>query len=240
MNWILDPSVSTFGPEIDRLYYIILVITGLIFLLTHVVLVYFLVRYRRREGRKAEYIHGSTRAEVVWTAVPFVIVLVLAVLSKGLWDEIKVPELFPEDSYEIRVMATQFEWHATYPGADGEFGTEDDFTVLNRVHVPVDQPVTLLLESDDVIHSFSVPAFRFKQAAVPGMEIEAWFEVTEPGEYELACAELCGIGHYRMDGQVVVHTQEEFEAWEEERIAARAEERGHRLAARDDERGGER
>ena len=220
MNWLLEPSVSTFGPDIDRLYYIILVITGIIFLLTQFLLIYFLIKYRRRDGRKAEYTHGSTRAEILWTAIPFVIVLGLALISRPVWDEIKDPGLFPEDAYEVVVMARQFEWETHYAGSNGEFDAEDSFTVLNRLHVPVNQPVIVHLESEDVIHSLFVPRFRLKQDALPGRSIPMWFEITEPGEYELGCAELCGIGHYRMDGMVVVHTQEEFEDWKAERLAA--------------------
>ncbi len=219
MNWLLDPSVSTIGPDIDRLYYIILVITGVVFVLTEFLLFYFLFKYRKKEGRKAEYIHGSTKAEVIWTAIPFVIVVALGLMSVPVWDRIKQPTSFPDPALEIIVSARQFEWDAIYPGADGELGTDQDFTVLNRVHVPVNQPILIHLEAEDVIHSFFVPDFRLKQDAVPGMTIPVWFEVTEPGEYILGCAELCGIGHYRMDGMVVVHTEEEFEQWQAEQIA---------------------
>ncbi len=219
MNWLLDPSVSTFGPDIDRLYYIILVITGIVFVLTEFLLFYFLFKYRKKEGRKAEYIHGSTKAEVIWTAVPFVIVVGIGLISVPVWDRIKQPTQFPDPGYEIMISARQFEWDAVHPGADGELGTEDDFVVLNRVDVPVNEPVLIHLEAEDVIHSFYVPDFRLKQDAVPGMTLQVWFEVTEPGEYTLGCAELCGIGHYRMDGVVVVHTEEDFQAWEAERIA---------------------
>jgi cytochrome c oxidase subunit II len=220
MNWLLEPSVSTFGPDIDRMYYIILVITGIVFVLTEFLLIYFLIKYRRRDGRKAEYIHGSTRAEIVWTAVPFAIVLVLALMSKPIWDGIKDPAQFPADAYAIELTSRQFEWEARYAGSNGEFDAEDAFTLLNRLHVPVNRPVVLHLESEDVIHSLFVPRFRVKQDAVPGRRIPVWFEISEPGEYELGCAELCGIGHYRMDGLVVVQTEEEFQAWKDERLAA--------------------
>ncbi len=223
MNWTLDPSVSTFGPDIDRIYYIILAITTIVFLATEFLLFWFLIRYRKREGHRAEYIHGSMRAEVIWTAVPFVVVVGLAVISAPVWAKIKDPTQFPEDAYQIMLTARQFEWEVRYAGADGEFGTEQDFTVLNRLNVPVDRPVLVLMESTDVIHSFYVHDFRLKQDIVPGMTIPMWFEVTRPGEYTLGCAELCGIGHYRMDGVVVVQAQDEFAAWEAEQIAARQE-----------------
>jgi cytochrome c oxidase subunit 2 len=220
MNWMLDPSVSTYGPEIDRLYYIILVITGLVFVLTEVLLVYFLFKYRAREGQTAAYIHGSTQAEVIWTAIPFLIVVGLALLSMGVWDRIKDPSTFPTDGYEIRVTARQFEWEARYPGADGQLDTADDFTLLNRLNIPVDRPVVLHLESEDVIHSFFVHDFRIKQDALPGMTIPIWFEVTATGEYTLGCAELCGFGHYSMDGTVLAQTLPEFQTWEAEQVAS--------------------
>lgn len=233
MNWLLDPSFSTHGPDIDRLYYIILFITGAVFVVTQAALVYFLIRYRKRDGQKAAYVHGSVRAEVIWTVIPFVIVIALALMSRGTWNQLKDPMNFPDDAYEIVVTARQFEWTATYPGADGVLGTADDFSILNRLEVPANRPVIVHLEAEDVIHSFFVPQFRVKQDAVPGMSIPVWFEATEPGEYELACAELCGIGHYRMGGIVVAHAPSDFDAWLEERIAARSGIEDARLAAQD-------
>jgi len=231
MNWLLDPGVSTYSADIDRLYYIILFITGVVFLLTEFLLVYFLFKYRRQEGRPAAYIHGSTKAEVIWTGIPFVIVVVLAVMSMGVWDRVKNPGSFPTNGYELVVTARQFEWETRYPGADGQLGTADDFTVLNQMYVPVNRPIIVHLESQDVIHSFFVPDFRLKQDAVPGMTIPIWFEATDTGEYVLGCAELCGIGHYRMDGMVFVQTETEFSSWESQQIAARAEERARELAS---------
>lgn len=231
MNWLLDPSFSTFGPDIDRLYYIILVITGIVFVVTEGALIWFLVRYRRKEGRKAAYVHGSVKAEVVWTAVPFIIVLALALMSKGLWDQVKDPNHFPGDPYEVLVTARQFEWIATYAGADGVFGTEDDFSLTNRVQVPANRPILVHLEADDVIHSFFVPEFRVKQDAVPGMRMPVWFEVTEPGDYVLGCAELCGIGHYRMRGTIEVLPEGAFDRWEAEQVAIHSREPGTERAA---------
>ncbi len=219
MNWLLDPSVSTHGPGIDRLYYIILIITGVVFLVTQALLIGFLVRYRGREGRRAAYIHGSTRAEVMWTGATFVVVVVIALMSWGVWQDIKNPVRMPADAYEIVVTARQFEWNAVYAGPDGVHGTSDDFSLLNRLHIPVDRPIKIILRSEDVIHSFWVPDFRVKQDAVPGMETPVWFSVTEPGEYAIGCAELCGLGHYRMRGTVVVHPAAEYDAWNSSQVA---------------------
>lgn len=212
-SWILPQSVSTYGPDIDRLYYIILGITGVVFVVTQVLLVWFLVRYRHREGQRAAYIHGSTRAEVFWTAGTFVIVLFLALYSRGLWAEIKDPARFPADALQVDVVAKQFEWNVTYPGPDEQLGTDDDFTVRNELHVPVDRPVQVNLQSEDVLHSLFIPDLRVKQDAVPGKVIPVWFEVTATGMYPIGCAELCGNAHTRMRGTLHVHGAEDYRAF---------------------------
>ena len=212
-SWLMPETVSTFGPALDDLYYVILWITGIVFFITEITLVVFLVKYRYKEGRKAEYMHGSTKAEVVWTITPFVIVMGLVIYSKGLWDEIRDPANIPPDAYQIDITAKQFEWNATYAGADNQFGTADDFVSRNALHIPVDRPVVINLRAEDVLHSFFLPEFRVKQDAVPGMMIPVWFEATRTGEFTLACAELCGLGHYRMKGSVTVHSQADFQAW---------------------------
>lgn len=213
MSWGLPESASSLASGIDSIYYLILGITGAIFVIVELALVYYMVKYRAREGRRAEFIEGSTTAEVIWTAIPAVILVALALLSNRVWSQIKDPEHFPKDALQLKVEAKQFEWLVTYAGPDGTMGTSDDFTKRNQLHLPVDRPVVATLTSQDVIHSFFVPAFRIKQDAVPGMEIPVWFDATETGEFELACAELCGLGHYRMRASVTVHTQEEYQRW---------------------------
>lgn len=219
MNWSLPESVSTFGAEIDSIYYLILGITAVIFFAVEALLIYFIIRYRHKEGRKAAYIHGSTRAEVIWTAIPFLILVILAFQSRSVWLSVKDPARIPPDALELRVTAKQFEWNVTYPGVDGRLGTTDDFVRRSQLRIPVDRPVRITLTAEDVIHSFFLPEFRVKQDAVPGMEIPVWFQATRTGEFVLGCAELCGLGHYRMRGTVTVHTAEEFDAWQREQSA---------------------
>ncbi len=219
MGWFLPPGASTFASDIDFLYYLILVITGIAFVIVEVGLIVFLVKYRARPGRKAYYTQGSTRAEVIWTAVPAVAVVVIGVMSGGVWHLVKGRDSVPPDAIPYAVDARQFEWHMTHPGPDGVLGTADDIEVRNNLHIPVNRPVVIRLTAEDVIHSFFVPAFRVKQDAVPGMSINVWFEATETGVYEIACAELCGLGHYRMRGLVTVHTPEEYERWVEAQAA---------------------
>ncbi len=222
MSWILPPGVSTFAGEIDFLYYLILIITGIAFLVVEVGLILFIVKYRQRPGRKAYYTHGSTKAEIIWTAIPAVTVVMIGVMSGGVWKTVKGRDSVPPDAIPYGVNVKQFEWNFTHAGVDGALGTADDFTLRNRLHIPVDQPVVMRMTAEDVIHSFFVPAFRIKQDAVPGMEIDVWFQATATGEYELACAELCGIGHTTMGGMVTVHTAEDYAQWLSEQATTAA------------------
>jgi len=212
MHW-LPPQASTFASEIDFMFWVILVITGIAFVIVEVGLLWFVIRYRHRPDRRAYYTHGSKTAEIIWTAIPAATVIVLGVWSGRVWGEIKRRDRLPANAVRVAIAAKQFEWNVTYAGADGALGTPDDFTVRNQLHVPVDRPVVADLTAEDAIHSFFVPVFRLKQDAVPGMRIPVWFEATQVGEYEIACAELCGLGHYRMRGMVHVHTQEDFDRW---------------------------
>ncbi|MGH7546171.1 MAG: cytochrome c oxidase subunit II [Gemmatimonadota bacterium] len=213
MDWDLPGRASTYAADIDGIFYLVAVITTVVFVIVEVALVYFLWKYRGRPGRKAHYTHGNTRAEVIWTAIPAVIVIAIALISARVWSQVKNPDYFPTDGVPVHVAAKQFEWNFTYPGPDGRLGTDDDFTRRNALHVPVDRPVLLTLTAQDVIHSFFIPEFRIKQDAVPGHEIPVWFEATQTGEYELGCAELCGLGHYRMRASVTVHSQPDYERW---------------------------
>ena len=214
MSW-LPENVSTYGADIDWMFYLIYWITAVVFLLVHVLLLYFMFRYRGREGRKAVYSHGNTNLEIAWTIVPALIVILLAVMSKPTWDHVK-RELPPPDQV-VRVTGKQFNWDVQYPGPDGEFDTDDDLVLENDLQVPVDSVVHVQLRSEDVIHSFFVPEFRLKQDALPGRQIMVWFEATKAGRYELPCAELCGFGHSGMKGYVTVSSRADFDAWTREK-----------------------
>lgn len=215
LSW-LPENVSTFGPDIDWLFHLIYYITGGVFVLVTVAFLAFLVMYRDRPGRRARYTHGSTPVEIVWTVAPAIILVVLTAVSVPAWSRIKMT--VPETDFTVEVRGKQFNWQVTYPGPDGQFGTADDKTFLDEMHVPVGKPIRLILKSDDVIHSVFVPQFRFKQDAVPGRQIPAWFEVTRPGRYEMPCAELCGFGHSGMRAWVYVHTAEDYAKWAAENL----------------------
>jgi cytochrome c oxidase subunit II len=228
--WLkLPEGVSTYSDRIDGIFRLILWITGIIFVVVEVLLVTFLIRYRYREGRRPRYTHGSNRVEVVWTIVPAVICVVLALLSRATWADIK--QHLPKEGVQIEVTAEQFAWNIRYAGPDNKFGTADDILTLNQLHFPVGQPVIVTLQSKDVIHSFFLPEFRVKQDAVPGLPTRIWFEGTRTGHWEIACAELCGLGHYRMKGFVTVETPEEFGKWLADQAAQAAAEAAPAAAA---------
>jgi cytochrome c oxidase subunit 2 len=220
LNWWLPENVATFGEEIDWLFHLIYVITGVTFILVAVTFLAFLFIYRDRPGRQAKYTHGSTPLEIAWTVAPTLILVILTFLSLPAWSRIKMQ--MPQTDFVVQVKAKQFNWEFVYPGPDGKFGTEDDKTFLDEMHVPVNKPVRMNLAARDVIHSFFVPQFRFKQDAVPGREIPSWFNVTKPGKYEAPCAELCGFGHSGMKACVYAHTAADYDKWAAENLRSGA------------------
>jgi cytochrome c oxidase subunit II len=213
LSW-LPPGVSTYSGQIDWLFYLIYYITTVTFFIVQITLLVFVFRYRYNPNRRATYTHGNTTLEIIWTIVPAVLLAILALLSRNTWAEIKWRQ--PPSDFTVEVSAKQFNWEINYAGPDGKFGTEDDVTMDNDLHVPVNRTVRIHLKSKDVIHSFFVPAFRLKQDAVPGRDIPVWFKATATGKYELPCAELCGFGHSGMRGWVFVHEQAEYDQWAQE------------------------
>ncbi|MFQ5882899.1 MAG: cytochrome c oxidase subunit II [Candidatus Methylomirabilales bacterium] len=214
LSW-LPENVSTYGGEIDSILYLIYYVTGAWFFLTLGVIIVFLIRYRRREGRRATYVHGNSLVQSAWILVPGLIVLVLDLWidfhGARVWETVK--GRVPPSDVQVQVTAKQFNWEILYPGPDGQFGTADDLQMDNELHVPVGKVVRVILKSKDVLHSFFLPNLRLKQDAVPGREIEVWFEATKPGVYEIPCAELCGFGHSGMLGHLTVHSAGGYEKW---------------------------
>jgi cytochrome c oxidase subunit 2 len=217
LSW-LPENVSTYGGEIDGIISLIYYVTVAWFFLTLGTFGVFLVLYRRRDGRRAAYVTGDRLKEAAWVLIPVLVVLVL-----DLWIDFrgapvwaKVKGQAPPAGMTIQVTAKQYNWEIVYPGPDGTFGTGDDLRRENELHVPVNTVVRVVLRSKDVIHSFFLPNLRLKQDAVPGRAIEAWFEATKPGKYELPCAELCGFGHSGMKGWLYVLSPEEYQQWAKE------------------------
>jgi len=214
--WFPD-NVATYGDGIDALFNLILWMVTITFIGTEVLLVWFVWRYSRKDPTRAVYSHGNHTLELVWSAVPSVLLIVVAISQMKAWTTVKIA--FPEDGpYTVakpmmEVYASQFDWRVRYPDANGNFEGVDVIEVPYDITVPVDTKVVFKLKSRDVLHSFFVPRFRLKQDAVPGMEIPMWFEAEEVGDYDLICAELCGWGHYKMAGKIHVLEKDEYERW---------------------------
>jgi cytochrome c oxidase subunit 2 len=214
-------SVSTFGGEVDHVIWLIFYIVGFFFVVAEGLLVYFAVRYRRtRSNATAAYSRGDTPRQAAWILAPALVVLCfdlgIDASSHHAWQLVKGRP--PAAQVEVKVTAKQFNWNFTYPDAAGKLDADDNVTLENELHVPVGSVVHLTLSSEDVIHSFWAPNLRLKQDVVPGRKIVAWFEATKPGRYEIACAELCGFGHYSMRGEVIVHTAEDYAKWHAETL----------------------
>ena len=209
-------SVSSAGKQIDSLFVIILLITGIVFIGTQVALVYATYFFvdKGPNGRKASYFHGSQRLEVIWTIIPAAILVFIALYQMGTWASVKFRSAAPKVQPLAQVTARQFQWVIRYPGEDGKLETKDDLFMVNDLHFVKGKQALIYLKSSDVLHSFFLPALRIKQDAVPGLTIPVWFDTDQAGHYELVCAELCGWGHYKMRGNVTVHeTQEEVDQW---------------------------
>jgi cytochrome c oxidase subunit 2 len=211
MNYWFPENVSTAGAQIDRLFTLILGMTGAIFVLVEGVLLWCLIRYRHRRGRTAAYFHDNARVEIVWTVIPALVVLYLTVASQRVWSYVRGTP--PRHQLEVEVTAEQFAWNVRYPGQDGRFGSSDDIETINQLHLPVGQVALVRLKSKDVIHGFFIPHFRIKHDAVPGLTSRIWLQATKAGQFEIACAELCGLGHYRMRGFLTTESPEDFQAW---------------------------
>lgn len=233
------PAASAMARDYDDQFLLTLLLTGFFFILMHLILSYIVVRFRGGRG-PASYWHGNIKW--VW-AIIFVMALLdlgLAVGSESLWAKLHLTDS-PPDVLQIEIVGQQFVWTSRYKGPDGRFGrvkrdlVDDainplgvdpadpagkDDVVLPTVFVPLGRPVELLLESKDVIHSFFVRELRLKQDAVPGMRIPLRFTADRVGRYEVACAELCGLGHHQMRTFLEVLEPEEYEKRMQEELDA--------------------
>jgi cytochrome c oxidase subunit 2 len=218
-GWWLPREVSSFGGDVDRLFNGILVVIAVFFVLVIGALAWIVLRGSAPQAGRARFVHGNARLEIGWTVILGAILVVLAFTQLSTWNEIQAGRA-RGDAPLAEVVAEQFAWRFRYPGADGRLGTADDVEVPYRLVVPAGERVVLALRSRDVIHGFFVPAFRVKQDVVPGTVLTTWFEVDEPGEYDLVCTQLCGFGHYQMAGKVRVVPRAEYDAWLAEAQAA--------------------
>jgi cytochrome c oxidase subunit 2 len=210
-------DVSRDGHLSDWLFNVTTVSITVLFIIMVAILVWATLMHR--DPKKVHYEHGVGGSHILLTAV------ISSVIFFGVDGTLLVNSFmdlraafwnFPtaaEHPIQIEVMAQQWAWNVRYPGPDGKFDTVDDIVTLNEMHIPVNKPVMIKLRSKDVIHSFYLPNFRTKQDAVPGATTQMWFQATKTGEFEIGCAQHCGVSHYKMRGFLTVTDDKDFEQW---------------------------
>jgi len=186
--------------SVDHVMFFIIAISVFMLVLVTSLMVFFLIRYRRKKNPVAENIEGNLTLEIIWTVIPTI--LVLAMFYYG-WIGFKVMRNPPGNAMLVKVTARMWSWSFTY-----ENGLKSD-----ELNVPLNRPVKLIINSEDVLHSLFIPAFRIKEDAVPGMETYLWFLPDKTGSYDLFCTEYCGTGHHSMISKVIVMAQEDFSKW---------------------------
>lgn len=266
-NWMLGygphQAASAHGGRLDSLFDITLFFTGIVFILTQIALFYFAFKYRGEKGKRAAFISHNNRLEIIWTAIPAVVMAFLVINGLDAWNEVMADVQPGEEVIEVEATGYQFAWILRYPGADKEIGTKNyklikdgvnplgqdwtDLKNLDDIHadelvLPVNKKVRVRITSRDVLHNFFLPHFRLKMDAVPGMptyfvftptkttaeyreELSNYAEYQKPDpkqpekmlwetfNYELACAELCGNGHFSMRRIVRIVSEEEYKGW---------------------------
>lgn len=244
-TWWLPVGAAASAGFIDRQFTLTFIIMGIVFLAAQLGLGYIVWRYRATPSSPpVSYSHGNTTMEIVWTGLTAVLFIGLTLMGSSVWASQRF-DAAEAGAVQVEVTGMQFAWYFRYPGPDGKYGATSvklmdpsaggeaavglnpsdaaakDDVVTGTMYLPVNREVDLSLRAVDVIHSFFVPNLRFKQDAVPGLNIHMHFKPTAIGEYEIACAELCGLGHYKMHGIVHVVSQESFDKW----LAAREAEK---------------
>lgn len=240
-------AASDHGHDVDNMLKITIIITGIVFVITQVVLFWFSYKYQESDKRKAYYYPHNNKLEVIWTAVPAIVLTVM--VGFGLYYWFRITGEAPANAMQVEVTGSQFKWEFRYPGKDKVLGkkyfkaikesennplgqlwedstNKDDIYVFgDDLHLVVNKPVKLIINAKDVIHDVGLTHFRLKMDAVPGTPTTMWFTPTkttkqmriESGDpdfvYEISCDQMCGQGHYKMRGTIVVETQEEFDFW---------------------------
>lgn len=236
MTSLLPPAASAHAAQIDWVLTLVHVFMGVLFVGWSVYFIWVLIRFRRGRSPRARHA-GAAGGLATLTEIGVVIVegVLLVAIALPLWFSRTAAQPADPEAVVVRVVAEQFAWSVHYPGADGQFGEtrldlvtsenplgldrqspagRDDLVVPGELRLPVARPVVIQLSSKDVIHSFGVPAMRVKQDAIPGLLSPVWFTPIETGRFEIACSQLCGLGHYRMRGFVVVESADEFAAFQ--------------------------
>lgn len=226
-RWAPPVDISTTGYLIDDLFMLTTKLIAFFFVLVCIGLFGFSFKYTKKKHPKALYTHGTSKKQIgivaaIGAAVFILIDMQITTISNR--DFVNTFLNYPKESEDIvrvEVLAQQWAWNFRYAGKDGIFNTEDDVVTLNDLRLPVGKKVIFQVSSKDVIHSLYFPNARQKVDAMPGRISRLWFELTTPGVYDIACAEMCGTYHYRMKATLTVYSQEDYDKWlgEQESIA---------------------
>lgn len=230
-NFPMPELISQYG-GIDSQFGRTMFVVGVAFFLSHAALGWYIFKYGRNQ--KVTYSHGNTKVEIFFTVITAVVFIVTAFLGQKVWADLHLTQS-PANAVVIEVTGQQFGWNFRYPGPDNTFGKtdpklindqdnqvgidpndpagKDDFVKVGKIVVPKDTPVKLILRSKDVTHNFFVPNLRIKQDTVPGLQVPIHFVANKVGEYEVACSELCGLGHYKMVAKFTVVEKANFETF---------------------------
>jgi cytochrome c oxidase subunit 2 len=241
-------AASNHGVDVDNMLKITIIITGIVFVITQFALFWFAYKYQESDKRKAYFYPHNNKLEVIWTAIPAIVLTVM--VGFGLYYWFRITGEAPKDAMVVEVTGSQFKWEFRYPGRDGKLGKKyfrqinegannplgqvwEDSTNKDDIYIPqgdplhlvVNKPVKLVINAKDVIHDVGLSHFRLKMDAVPGTPTTMWFtptkttadmkrELNDPDFiYEISCDQMCGQGHYKMRGTIVVESQEDFDLW---------------------------
>jgi cytochrome c oxidase subunit 2 len=199
---LFPEQASTFAPQVDHLLYFLLAVAVFFTAGIFTAIAYFAIRYRRRSDRELpRAVHGGLPLEIAWSVIPFGLTMVMFTWGASVYFKESRP---PDNALRIYVVAKQWMWKLQHMEGRRE---------INELHIPLGRPIQLTMTSEDVIHSFYVPAFRVKQDVVPGRYSTLWFEPTKPGRFHLFCAEYCGTQHSGMTGWIEVMSPRDYQAW---------------------------
>jgi len=199
---LFPPQASTTASQVDSLFWVLIVLSAFILLIVFAPMFYFLFKYRRRKSENRVWPNlRATQIEITWTLVPLALSIGIFIWSASIYYSMA---RVPSDAVELHVVGKQWMWKIQHPEGNRE---------INELHVPVGQTIKLVMASQDVIHSFFLPAFRIKQDVLPGRYREQWFRATKTGTYHLFCAEYCGTAHSRMIGHVIVMEPDDYQKW---------------------------
>lgn len=238
-RWWFPAPINEYASWFDSYFAINLILTGAIFIAAQLAFVWAILRFRNR-GNPVRYSHGNNRLEIFWTIATLVLFVGAAFAGSRLWSDVHLSAT-PANALRVEVQGKQFAWNFRYAGVDGKFGRTkvqlindaagnpfgideadpagNDDIMSSELRVPAGRPIELKMGSPDVLHNFFVRELRIKQDLVPGMEIPLRFRADKPGAYEIACSELCGLGHHQMRSVLVVLPPETFETWLKDKAA---------------------